>query len=121
MPQHGTSPGRDPLSTGYDDWARGWLEQLEADPWHWHARHVEGPDRGRHGRWDLTDTEQAVQRSLYWCLSHAASSGAKIRPAWSLTVGWSSSTARPTRTTRRRLLCARVVPRSAGRAFYLEP
>lgn len=117
MPARSKDGGRDPLSARWDTWARELLEVLRADPWEWHGRTIIGEDLGDHGRWHLSDQERAVQRSLFWCNTHAASSGALIRPSWSLTVAWSAPRTRPTRS---RLLTARVMPRQAGRAFYAE-
>jgi hypothetical protein len=100
----------------WDQWARELLGVLTGDPWQWHGRAVLGADRGDHGPARLSDTERAVQRSLYWNLSHAASSGALIRPSWSLQVAWSPPATGA--NARRRMLSARVVPREAGRRFY---
>jgi hypothetical protein len=104
---------RDPDSVTYDPWARRLLAELAADPWEWHGRAVDGAQAGDHGPDHLTDTQRSVQRSLYWCLEHAASSGALIRPRWSLHLAWGPP-------ARRRLLSARVVPKAAGRAWYAD-
>jgi hypothetical protein len=126
MPHAPGSLRRDPLSVRYDDWARQLLEQLKADPWEWHGRTVTTPpdpplatDRG-----GLTRHERAAQRSLWWCLSHAASSGLRIRPDWSLQVSWGEprytpAGPRPGMLKRARLLTARVTPKQAGRRSVL--
>jgi hypothetical protein len=127
MPYTGGSLRRDPLSVRYDSWARGFLEVLKADPWNWHGRTITTPrgdellgeDRG-----GLTIHERAAQRSLWWCLGHAASSGLRTRPDWSLQASWGPPAypeAGPGRIfrTRHRLLTARVTPKSAGRRSVL--
>lgn len=118
---------RDPLSVRYDPWARELLGVLKADPWSWHGRTVEtsagnmllGTDKGK-----LSRDERAAQRSLYWNLNHAASSGLRIRAAWSLQVAWGQpvwTTVDPGRILRprARLLSARVTPKDAGRRSVL--
>lgn len=104
---------RDPASVPHDPWSRRLLAELEDDPWEWHGRAVTGEQSGAHGQDLLTDTERAVQRSLYWCLEHAPSSGALIRPRWSLQVAWG-----PRGRAGGRLLSARVMPKRDGRAYY---
>lgn len=122
MPRRSSDAGRDPLSVRWDTWARELLEVLRADPWEWHGRTIIGGHLGDHGRWRLSDQERAVQRSLYWNINHAASSGALIRPSWSLAVAWGPpltvTLTGPHHGARSRLLSARVMPRSAGRRFY---
>lgn len=124
----GSLARRDPeLQAAYDQWARELLDVLRADPWQWHGRTVTTP-RGAEllgeDRGGLTRYERAAQRSLYWCLGHAASSGLKTRPAWSLQVAWSDP-AYPAPgpgeifRTRHRLLSARVTPRGAGQRAVL--
>lgn len=125
MPRTPGSLGRrDPeLQEAYDGWARELLDVLRADPWEWHGRTVTTPaghlatDDGGLTRW-----ERAAQRSLYWCLGHAASSGLKTRPDWSLQVAWGP----PVAVTlagqlgdRARLLSARVTPKAAGQRSVL--
>jgi hypothetical protein len=122
MPYTTGSLRRDPLSLGYDSWARQLLEVLKADPWNWHGRTVTSPPAGPGGQVlddaGLSRAERAAQRSLYWNLSHAASSGLRIRPEWSLQVTWGEAVHRPAGhmlSERARLLTARVTPRDAGR------
>jgi hypothetical protein len=108
------------LLAEFDPWARQLLAQLRADPWHWHARRVEtGLEDQDHDGGQLTVRERCAQRCLYWNLKHAPSSGAVIRPAWSLMVGWG-----PPRYDdhgrRSRMITARVVPREAGRDHYAK-
>lgn len=115
---------RDPeLQAAYDGWAREFLDVLKADPWLWHGRTVTTPaaqlatDPGGLTRW-----ERAAQRSLWYCLGHAATSGLKTRPAWSLQVAWGppyAVTLHPSPHARARLLSARVTPKDAGRRSVL--
>jgi hypothetical protein len=108
---------RDPLSRHYDGWARLVLRQLQAGPWEWHTRWVYGPP-GPADRGGLTHPERAAQRSLWWCLGHAASSGIRIRPEWSLQVAWGEPEQLGS-GLRRRPLRARLTPRDAGRRAVL--
>lgn len=107
----------------FDPWARELLEVLKADPWNWHARTVHTPpadarlgtDRG-----GLSRHERAATRALYWNLSHASSSGLRIRAEHSLQVAWSDTVAyEPYTRERRRLLTARITPKSAARRAVL--
>lgn len=126
MPATGGSLRRDPLSVHYDGWARQLLEQLRADPWNWHARQVDTDpaDTRATDAAGLTHNERAAQRSLYWCLAHAATSGLRIRPAWSLQIAWAPPAylePPPGRILRprRRMLSARLTPRAAGQRAVL--
>jgi hypothetical protein len=109
---------RDPLSIGYDRWARGLLAVLKADPWNWHGRTVVSDEPGPLDNAGLTHPERAAQRSLWYCLGHAQSTGLKIRPDWSLQVAWGAP-AYPGQPWRRRMITARVTPRAAGRRSVL--
>lgn len=113
----GRRQDRPELLAEFDPWARELLEVLEADPWHWHGRRVLGDEDQALGA-ELTERERCAQRCLYWNTSHAASSGARIRPSWSLMVGWGPPRY-DGRGIRSRVITARVVPREAGRAHYL--
>jgi hypothetical protein len=102
------------LQAGFDPWARAFLDQLKSDPGQWHGRQVaSGPAPGDEDQGGLVRYERAAQRSLYWCLGHAASSGLQIRRAWSLQVAWAAP--RLTLAGRVRLVGARVTPVSQGR------
>lgn len=116
---------RDPLSVRYDTWAREVLEVLKADPWNWHGRTIATPPGEQaEDRAGLTAHERAAQRSLWWNLGHAASSGLRIRAEWSLQVCWAEPTYGPDGEQRillerRRLLTARVTPKQAGQRAVL--
>jgi hypothetical protein len=117
MPRRPGSLRRDPLSVRYDQWARLVLAQLKRDPWAWQARLFTGP-AGPVDSGGLTHSERAATRSLYWCLNHAASSGARIRPEWSLQVAWGHELTRAD-GVRCRELRARLTPRDSGRRAVL--
>lgn len=114
---------RDPISVELDGWARQLLDVLRADPWNWHGRMVETPAasvRLGEDRAGLSRHERAAVRSLHWNLSHAASSGLRIRPEWSLQTAWAPEAfIEPYTGERRRLLTARVTPKDAGRRSVL--
>ncbi|HEV2241808.1 MAG TPA: hypothetical protein VGR98_12260 [Streptosporangiaceae bacterium] len=116
MPRTGGSLRRDPLSVRYDTWARAFLEVLKADPWNWHGRWIASGTVDPGGL-ELTHNERAAQRSLWWNLGHAASSGLRIRPEWSLQVTWGRPIA--PMLLRQRLLTARVTPKEAGQRSVL--
>lgn len=102
------------LQAGFDPWARAFLDQLKDDPGRWRGRMVlSGPAPGAEDEGGLVRYERAAQRSLYWCLGHAASSGLRIRRAWSLQVAW--GTPSTTEAGRSRLIGARVTPIAQGR------
>lgn len=107
------------LQERYDLWARELLDVLKGDPWNWHARYVisAGELLATDSK-GLSRAERAAQRALYWNLSHAASSGLRIRSEWSLQVAWSEPR-RPDTGIRHRQLSARVTPKDAGRRAVL--
>lgn len=109
---------RDPLSIQHDTWAREVLGVLKADPWNWHARYVISVSPWAEDRGGLTHEERAAQRSLYWNLCHAASSGLRIRAEWSLQIAWAQPR-QPSSIARHRQLSARVTPKDAGRRSVL--
>ena len=115
------------LQERFDPWARELLEVLKADPWNWHARAVDTPAASMLLGTDdggLSRYERAAQRSLWWNLGHAPSSGLRTRPEWSLQVAWGPAVyleAPPGRLLRprRRVLTARVTPKQAGQRSVL--